>query len=365
MNSGEGSPRKSMELLIQISSWTGGIFAAAIGGLVYAFVAKDTPPEVIPYFKWVLIPLLLALAATWWLQMHVALHARELEIKDLKAARGAAGASAAESEAVAQTVAADSATNGRAKDKKKKKSRAESINDAIGAQIAFQCVALFTIGFVFVRYTGPKLESWSLVANQSDGRHISYLMKVRMPDAKDHEQSAAQLRLLLSDADGNWRMCTIDPATKDGGALCPSPTGTAAGGPALRLMGAPILFHQLQYKLKYEVEDRTVDLSDDVCVAKKALLEARAGGALVIGSHDRERVLGGANVDTNESLARLRASSVAAFLAEDNACGRAVETVISLNAAPVMATHDVALHSDVSADRSVRIYGLIAKSVVP
>jgi hypothetical protein len=363
MNSAEGPPRKSMELLIQISSWTGGIFAAAIGGLVYAFVAKDTPPEVIPYFKWVLIPLLLALAATWWLQMHVALHARELEIKDLKSARGTTGAGVDEDQATAQTVAADGATNGGAK--KKKHSRSETINDAIHVQIVFQCIALVIIGFVFVWYTGPKLESWSLIANQSDGRHISYLMKVRMAGTKGSEQSASQLRLLVSDADGNWRMCTIDPATKDGGALCPSPTGTAAGGPALRLMGAPVSFHRLQYRLKYEVEHHTVDLSDDVCVAKKALLQAMAGGALVIGSHDRERVLGGASVDTNESLARLRASSVAAFLSEDNACGRAVETVISLNAAPVMATRDVALHSDVSADRSVKIYGLIAKSGAP
>jgi len=368
MSSGDGSTRKSLELLIQVSAWTGGILAAGVGGLLYAFVSKDTASEVIPYFKWVLVPLLIALAVTWWLQIHVALHARELEIKDAKAARKAAptGAPVAVSPAPAQVPApAEAAAKVPADDidaePAAKATRRGSINASIWIQAIAQTLALIMIGVVFLLYKGAKSEpeSVSLLSSESDDKQISYLMKVRIPDEKDKKKSTSVLRLLVSEGGGNWRVCTIDPAAKGDQAQCPAVPPSGAGGPTLQLMGDPILFHRLQYKLKYEFERRTVDLTDQVCKAKQTILEAKAGGVLVVGSHDRARLVDGAAVDSNESLARLRASSVASFLLEKNSCGPAIETVISFNTAPVLATRELGRNSDLAADRSVRVYGLV------
>jgi len=146
---------------------------------------------------------------------------------------------------------------------------------------------------------------------------------------------------------------------------CPAGQPSPTGSPALQLMGEPILFHRLQYKLKYQLAGRAVDLTEAVCATKQAILNAGASGVFVVGSHDRAPVSDGAAVDSNESLAQLRASSVASFLSESNSCGPAVQSVISLNAAPVLATKEVSRGTDVSADRNVRVYGLVAKQAAP
>src|SRR5687768_16590024 len=86
MSNGEVKGPKSLEMPIQVSAWTGGILAAAVGGLLYAMISKDTPPEAIPFFKIIVIPLCLSLLGTWYVQIHTALHARELEIAEPKPA---------------------------------------------------------------------------------------------------------------------------------------------------------------------------------------------------------------------------------------------------------------------------------------
>jgi hypothetical protein len=163
---------------------------------------------------------------------------------------------------------------------------------------------------------------------------------------------------LVSDAAGNWRVCAIDPAVDDNRVQCPRQP-TSGSSALLRLIADPILFHRLQYKLRYKLGNQFIDLTGEACNAKKAILQANAGGVFVVGSHDRDRVTGTA-VDTNESLAQLRAASVAAYLMEDNACGRAVGPVITLNTAPLLATSDVARGRDLAADRSVKVYGLVS-----
>jgi hypothetical protein len=352
MSNGEGKSHKSLELLIQVSAWSGGILAAAVGGFLIAFGSKDTAPEVLHYFKWAVIPLILALLSTWYVQIHAAQLARELDSLDaqsppvdskLPAAQAGAGSAAASSN-------------------QPKATRLRSIKASIALQVGFQTLALIMIAVGVYRYKAPAPEPWSLIAHEASDREISYLMTMRQ--TSDDQKTATNLRLLIADGSGGLRLCTIDPAAKDGPLQCAADPSRETGAPALQLMGDPILFHRLRYKLKYDYDKHEVDLTPDVCKSKQALLKANAGGVLVVGSHDRERIPDGADVNSNESLARLRASSVADYLAESNACGPGVESVISLNAAPVMATRDTAAASDVSTDRSVKVYGLISRRSV-
>lgn len=351
MSDGEGKAPKSLELLIQVSAWTGGILAAAVGGFLVAFGSKDTPPEIVGRFKWAVIPLVLALLGTWYIQIHAALRARELELDD--------------------TNKADSPPADQ-KEGKKKSSRPLLIRWSIYFQVGCQTIALLAIALGVYFYQGAAPEPWTLVASQSNDRQISYLLKVRIPrtteaagEGEESKTGTLQPRLLVSDANDNWRVCDIDLAAQDDHVQCPSKSAPAQGNSMLQRIGDPILFHRLQYKLKDRIKGQIVDLTDAVCQAKRTLLSAHAGGVLVIGSHDRDRIIGGASVDSNESLARLRASSVASFLAQNNTCGPSIDSVIALNSAPVLATKEVDNRTDLSMDRSVSIYGLVSSAATP
>jgi hypothetical protein len=74
---------------------------------------------------------------------------------------------------------------------------------------------------------------------------------------------------------------------------------------------------------------------------------------------------GGGGGGTNESLARLRAASVAAYLSQDNLCGTGVGSMISLNGAPLLATPALPKEANLSADRQVVVYGLVPRSHRP
>lgn len=308
---------RSLELLIQASAWIGGILAAAVGGFLVAFGSKETPPEVIERFKWALIVLVLALLATWYVQFHAARYARELEL---------------------------AATTGTPP----KTSAGASMNRWTTFQVGCQMLALVLIGYGIVRYQGPAREPWSIVAHEASGPQISYLLKV-----------GGALRLLVSDAQGQWRTCTVDVAAPDGRVPCPAGQPTPAAASGLRPIGDAILFDRLQYSLKYRYRERDVDLTPVVCEAKRSIHDAGVKGILVVGSHDRDRIPGGAAVASNESLARLRAQSVADFLGTTNDCGGALEPIVAFNGAPVLATRETPRGADVSSDRSVRIYGFV------
>jgi hypothetical protein len=64
------SDRKSFELYVQTAAWTGGIAAAATGGVLLALLNPDVPRDLITWLRWIGISLLVALCASAYLQFH-------------------------------------------------------------------------------------------------------------------------------------------------------------------------------------------------------------------------------------------------------------------------------------------------------
>jgi hypothetical protein len=82
--------RKSFELYVQTANWTGGIAAAASGGIFLALINHDTPPGLITWLRWIGISLLVALGAAAYVQFHAigVLNAHENSKTDLAKKRG-------------------------------------------------------------------------------------------------------------------------------------------------------------------------------------------------------------------------------------------------------------------------------------
>ena len=62
--------RKSFELYVHTAAWTGGIAAAATGGVLLALVNHDTPASLIFWLRFIGVALLIALAAAAYMQFH-------------------------------------------------------------------------------------------------------------------------------------------------------------------------------------------------------------------------------------------------------------------------------------------------------
>jgi|SRR5712672_1087982 len=73
--------RKSIELYVQSAAWTGGIAAAATGGVLLALVNHDTPSSLVSWLRLIGVALLAALAAAAYMQFHAIamLNAQERE----------------------------------------------------------------------------------------------------------------------------------------------------------------------------------------------------------------------------------------------------------------------------------------------
>jgi hypothetical protein len=62
--------RKSFELYVQTAAWTGGIAAAATGGVLLVLLNPDVPRGLVVWLRWIGISLLVAIGAAAYVQFH-------------------------------------------------------------------------------------------------------------------------------------------------------------------------------------------------------------------------------------------------------------------------------------------------------
>ncbi len=315
---------KSLELHVQTTAWTGGIIAAAVGGVLVALNSHDTPSAMLGPLRCLGFALLVALVASAYMQYHAILVLKAQEQND---------------EADLQK-------------------HRRNVKASQAVMFAFLALAVGILVVELFGHKPPPSKTWSVVSSQSPQRES--LIVLAQPET-------SKLRTLTKkDDELAWLVCEVDPTILGrSGTTCGHEgvgSVSSAPRPVFQLMGDPIVFDPAKFTLKYSAGGRSIDLSDRVCAAKHALLAQAAGGVIVVGRHDRRPLSPSAAVEvgSNATLAQLRAESVAQYLSAENECGGSVAPVIRVIAGPaVVQSHEVTSEA-LTSDRAVEIYGLVA-----
>ena len=318
--------RKSFELYAQVAAWTGGIAAAAAGGVLLALVSPETPASIIRILRALGFALIIAVVACGYMQYHAigVVNAHEREAKeDIESSRKYLGWS----------------------------------QRAMIVAFAVALLAL-AVGLLMFKPNSPGSKAWSVVGTSSSERESLVVMG---------RAGSSTIRTLtrIAGRDG-WTVCEVSAekigqAGRGCGVAVPDNQPAQAGlRPILQRMDASIVFDPGKSTLKYEYAERDVDLEDQVCKAKQGLRNASAGGVIVVGRHDMQHLTGSATreLGSNQTLAQRRAEAVAFYLASDSKCGRAVGPVISVAVAPVIIPTGRPTPEALAADRSVDVFGL-------
>jgi hypothetical protein len=125
-----------------------------------------------------------------------------------------------------------------------------------------------------------------------------------------------------------------------------------------------IRFDPAEASLTYTHDGQTVDLTSTVCEAKRSLAASGVGSVLVVGRFDHRELSTSARLrwSSNQALAQARADSVANYLEESNECAPGLGTVVRTIGGPKYPGRAISAQQ-LSADRSVEVFGLVTRSV--
>jgi hypothetical protein len=316
--------RKSFEVYAQVAAWTGGVAAAAAGGVLLALVSPETPHSIILTLRILGFALIVAVVACGHMQLHsvLVINAYERQVKkDIDTSR-------------------------------------THLRWAQWFMLVAFSIALVALAFGLLFFHRDSHDAWAVVGTSSSERETLVVL-----GRKDLSTVRTLTRV---PGQSGWTVCEISPdRLGDVAAACGGSGAVGIGSgsgarPMLQRMGEPIYFDSGKSTLKYSVAGRNVDLESQACKAKQDLRAASAGGVIIVGRHDQQALTddGRRNLGSNETLAQLRAQAVANYLGDDSKCGKAVGPIVTLATAPVIIPTGRLTADAIAADRAVEIYGL-------